>query len=143
MAHSLTDEELKEIAGQLDCGNRCYYNRQTKKFLFTPDFENNFDADEELFEEELEELETNFDEYVEIEKPNSSDSFEIMENFVESLDDKNVFKSKLTNALSKKKPFSEFKFVIDNSGGLRQQWFDFKNEQLNNWVIEKMRNYIL
>ena len=44
---------------------------------------------------------------------------------------------KLIKALNQKKPFIKFKFTIDNSGVYRQQWFDFKNTQLKQWVSDK------
>ncbi len=59
-----------------------------------------------------------------------------MNDFVNQLTDSNL-QSILFEALSRKKPFQAFKFVIDNSGDFRQQWFDFKNEQLKKWVMEK------
>jgi hypothetical protein len=43
------------------------------------------------------------------------------------------------NALEGKKPFSNFKFLIDHSGIYRQQWFDYKNDQLKKWVIDKFK----
>jgi len=49
----------------------------------------------------------------------------------------------LINALNRKKPFREFKFEIDNSNMYRQQWFDFKNAQLKEWVVKKFNEAIL
>ncbi len=66
-----------------------------------------------------------------------------MADFAEQLDDSNKLKTKLINALNKRKPFREFKFVIDNSGEYRQKWFDFKNEQLQQWVKDKFEETIM
>lgn len=134
---TLTQEQIHEIADQLDCGFRSFWHRQTGQLLFVPDLNNNPYADREFYEEDLKKLDNNFCDYIEIEKPQSSDSFEIMANFTEQLNDDNELKNKLINALNKKKPFREFKFVIDNSGVYRQQWFDFKNAQLKQWVSDK------
>jgi hypothetical protein len=134
---TLTDEQIKEIAEQLDCGFRGFWHKQTSELLFVPDLNNDPFADTEWFADDLEKLENNFDDYIEIEKPHSSDSFEIMANFTEQLDDSNKLKNQLIDALNKKKPFKEFKFIVDNSGIYRQQWFDFKNEQLKQWVSDK------
>ena len=97
----------------------------------------NFDDGKEFYEEILEELESNWDDYVEIDKPSSSDSYEFMVDFAEQLEDDNKLKSKLFDALNKNKPFRRFMFEIDNSGKFRQEWFDFKKAKLENWVIEK------
>jgi hypothetical protein len=134
---TLTEQQIKEIAEQLDCGFRSFWHKPTGELLFVPDLNNNPFADAEFFEEDLEKLDNNFNDYIEIEKPNSSDSFEIMANFTEQLNDNEKLKNELLKALNKKKPFREFKFVIDNSGAYRQQWFDFKNAKLKQWVKGK------
>jgi hypothetical protein len=134
---TLTAQQIKEIAEQLDCGFRSFWQKTTGELLFVPDLNNNPYADAEFYGEDLEKLDNNFGDYIEIEKPNSNDSFEIMANFTEYLNDNDKIKTDLINALNKKKPFREFKFVIDNSGVYRQQWFDFKNAQLKQWVIDK------
>lgn len=40
--------------------------------------------------------------------------------------------------LNRSKPFSNFKWIIDNSGDYRQKWFDFKNQKYIEWVEEKI-----
>ena len=134
---TLTQQQIKEIADQLDSGMRCFLHKETSELLFVPDIENNPDIDEELFEEELEELDNNFGDYVEIEKPASRDSFEVMADFAEQLSDNVKLKTQLLQALDKKHPFREFKFIVDNSGVYRQQWFDFKDRQLKQWIMDK------
>ncbi len=136
---ALTTIQINEIAQEMDCGNRCYLNLRTGELIFTPDFDENIYADKEYYEEQLEELENNWGDYAEIEKPRSKDSFDIMVDFAEQLAENNQLKDKLFNALNKKKPFSQFKFEIDNSGKYRQEWFDFKQAKLENWVIEKFK----
>ena len=136
---ALTTIQINEIAQEMDCGNRCYLNLKTGELIFTPDFDENIYADREYYEEQLEELENNWGDYAEIEKPRSKDSFDIMVDFAEQLEENSQLKDKLFNALNKKKPFSQFKFEIDNSGKYRQEWFDFKQEKLENWVIEKFK----
>lgn len=134
---TLTEEQIKEIADQLDYGFRSFYHRQTGELLFVPDLFKNPMADTEFYEEDLEKLDNNFGDYIEIEKPTSSDSFEIMANFTNQISNNDKLKNQLITALNKKKPFREFKFVIDNSGDFRQHWFDFKNAQLKKWVNDK------
>jgi hypothetical protein len=33
----LTQEQIKEIAEQLDCGFKCYWNRKNNELIFIPD----------------------------------------------------------------------------------------------------------
>ena len=37
---NLTKDQIKEIAEQLDCGMRCYINKETGEIKTTPDFDN-------------------------------------------------------------------------------------------------------
>jgi len=132
----LTKEQIKEIAEQLDCGFRCFLNKKNGELIFVPDEYKHPGMETEAWTDELEKLEENFTDYFEIEQLESSDSFKIMADFVESLSDSNKLKSRLISALNKNKPFREFKFVIDNSGEYRQQWFDFKTRKLQEWVTD-------
>jgi peroxiredoxin len=72
----------------------------------------------------------------------SHDSFEIMTDFVDTLSDSDKLKVRLMDALNKKNPFREFKYVIDNSGNYRQKWFDFKNERIQKWVIDRLNEIV-
>jgi len=134
---TVTEQQIKEIAEQLDCGFRSFWHKPTGELLYIPDFNNDPFSVTEFYKDDLEKLDNNFSDYIEIEKPTSTNNFEIMANFTEQLNDNKALKSELINALNKKKPFREFKFVIDNAGVYRQQWFDFKHLQLKQWVSIK------
>jgi short-subunit dehydrogenase involved in D-alanine esterification of teichoic acids len=67
----------------------------------------------------------------------SYESFEIMADFAENVDSREL-RASLINALNKKHPFQNFKWIVDNSGLYRQKWFDFKNQRLIEWVEEKL-----
>lgn len=128
---------IKEIAEQLDCGFRAFINKSTGQLLFVPDENNLTDIDLDPWDKELEQLENNFTEYYEIDKWTSSQAFEIMSEFTDQVSDNNL-QSRLFDALRKNKPFREFKFVIDNSGDFRQQWFDFKNKSQQDFVARQL-----
>jgi hypothetical protein len=74
--------------------------------------------DTEAWQEELDKLEENFLDYKQIEAMESNDSFSVMENFANQVNDARL-QEKIFNALNRKHPFREFKFVIDNSGECR------------------------
>jgi Xaa-Pro aminopeptidase len=132
----LTKDQIKELADQLDCGNKCYINKETGIIIFTPDFDSGY-ADEELWEDNINELEENWDKYVEIDRMESYESFEIMADFAENVDSREL-RDSLINALNKKHPFQNFKWVVDNSGPDRQKWFDFKTQRLIEWVNDQL-----
>ncbi|HNY45295.1 MAG TPA: UPF0158 family protein [Paludibacteraceae bacterium] len=134
---STTTDIVKEIAEQLDCGFRAFIHKTTGQLLFIPDNYNYPDIDLSSWDKELEQLENNFTDYHEIEKWTSSEAFEIMSEFAVHLTDKDL-QSRLFDTLRKNKPFKEFKFVIDNSGDFRQQWFDFKNKWQEDFVARQL-----
>ena len=67
-----------------------------------------------------------------VEPPESFESFKIMEQFVDEIDDNNLQK-RLVNVLSNRKPFANFKNVIENSA-FREHWFTFKQMKLEELV---------
>jgi hypothetical protein len=95
------------------------------------------DIDLDLWDEKLEQLEKNFTDYYEIDKWTSSEAFEIMSEFTDQVSD-NKEQSRLFDPLRRNKPFREFKFVIDNSGDFKQQWFDFKNKWQQDFVAKQL-----
>ena len=134
----LTEEQIREIADNLDSGMRSYYNTKTGEIKSVINTENWIDADMEPWEEEIEEIEENWDDFIEFDNLESHESFEIMEKFAENIDHARV-QEKLFHALNKSKPFRNFKWVVDNSGEYREQWFDFKKQ----WYIRVVKNQIL
>lgn len=134
----ISPDNIKEIAEQLDCGFRAFIHKKSTQLLFVPDELNFPDIDEELWEEELTELKNNRLDYYEIEKWTSREAFEIMNDFAEQVANQSL-QSKLFNALGRKKPFREFKFLIDNDPDYRQQWFDFKSEWQLDFVTKRVR----
>jgi hypothetical protein len=134
---SPTPDDIKEIAEQLDCGFRAYMHTTTGQLLFVPDEDSLPDIELDSWEEELEQIENNGDNYYEFDKWTSNESFEMMSEFAEQLTDHNL-QSRLLDALRRNKPFREFKFVIDNSGKCRQQWFDFKNKWQQDFVARQI-----
>ncbi|OQC44519.1 MAG: hypothetical protein BWX59_01860 [Bacteroidetes bacterium ADurb.Bin028] len=140
MNNTKTDN-IKEIAEQLDCGFRAFIHKTTAKLLFVPDENNLIAIDLEPWKEELEQLENNFTDYYEIDRWTSSEAFEIMSEFADQVSDNNL-QSRLFDALRKNKPFRNFKFVIDNSGDFRQQWFDFKNKWQQDFVARQLNKQI-
>jgi hypothetical protein len=129
----MTDEQINELADNLDSGLRCFVHKDKKTIVTTPDTINNPDSDSECWDDANEEIENNFDSYVEIEKMDSHESFRIMENFIGTIDNLPLH-DRLEEAIKRPKPFANFKFHIDKSGHYRQKWFDFKKQQMIEWV---------
>jgi hypothetical protein len=130
---TFTKQQIKEIADQLDCGFRAFYHKQNAELIFVPNTEKHPNMDTEAWEDDLDKLDENYLDNKEIEGMDSSDSFSVMQDFAEQINDSRL-QEKLFNALNRKHSFREFKFVIDNAGEYRNAWFDFKNKQYFEWV---------
>jgi len=132
------EKAVKDIADGLNAGFICYLNLDTGETDETrPEWE--FDAeDEEDQDAELpDDMEFKFSSWkhrMVFEPLESPESFRIMRSFTESLED-NKLQTRLANALNNRKPFANFKFIIDNSE-YRQDWFDFKQRYLERYVKE-------
>lgn len=132
---------IKEIAQELDCGNNCYYNSKTDEIITIPNFSSFSDEDEfrEYFKEDLKTVRKNKTDLIKIEVLESFESFKIMGKFIDQISDV-TFKTKLENILHRKKPFQNFKNLIDNSD-FRQEWFNFKKIELEK-IVETQLNRV-
>ena len=133
----LTEKQIEEIADNLDCGMSCFYNLKTGELKTVLNFDSWIGADEEPWMEEYKEIDDNRADYFEFEGLESHDSFKIMVDFTEGVDDTRL-RNNLIDALNRPKPFQNFKWQIDNSGVYRQQWFDFKKLRYIQWIKEQI-----
>jgi hypothetical protein len=137
----LTVEQIKEIAEQLDCGFSCFINKKTREIIsLYGDEDDFFEEDDDSWADDRKKIEKKPGDYLEIEKMESWDSFKIMEGFADSVDSIKL-RRELINVLNQRKPFSKFKWVIDNSGEYREKWFAFKAERIQEWVKEQVDMY--
>lgn len=137
------NEVVRHIASSIDAGLECYLNPDTLEIDEMPQeliSEVFLDEDEEPLDE-IELKYTQWDKFITIEPLESNESFEIMEKFVNQLGESKI-KIQLIDALSHRKPFANFKRVVDNST-IRQDWFDFKSKCLQNYVISIIQSEIL
>jgi len=132
-----TEEHIKEIAELLDCGQLCFFHEPTGTIEHYPDPDNPY-VELEEWQETLNNIEADRENYLKFEKMDSRQGFQLMEDFANSINDDN-FRTRLFEQLSQRKPFSKFKWTIDNSE-YRQDWFDFKEQAYLNWVREQLNN---
>jgi len=135
---TFSKQQIKEISDQLDCGFRAFYHKLSGELIFVPDIDKHYNIDTSAWQDELDKLDSNFFDYYEIEAMDARESFSVMADFAEQVSDTNL-RNKLINALNRKKPFREFKFIIDNSGKYRQNWFDFKNNRYLEWTEDQVK----
>src|SRR5262249_47876774 len=100
---------------------RYYLDTQTGEVLtLFPDYPN--------YEQLEERINTEPERYFEIESLASHESFRIMEDFAGSLPNSFRMKSRLLDALTRRKPFRRFKDVLNSDLALRDRWFAFQQE---------------
>jgi len=130
---------IREIAQELDCGNDCYYNLKNNEIIAIPNFSQISDEDEfkEAFQADLIRVEKQKADLIKFEVLESFESFKIMERFVEQLPDQKL-QSELKNVLANKKPFQNFKYLMDHSD-FRKDWFEFKQTELEG-IVENQLN---
>jgi hypothetical protein len=129
---------VSQIADSIDAGFNCYLNPETLEIeeIHQNMMDGNFDFEDTDSEsdEEINYKYYDWEKYIIFEPLESGESFKIMEQFTEQLNDSKL-QNKLLNALNNRKPFANFKYLIDNSL-YRQNWFGFKKQWLENHVYE-------
>ncbi|MBI4645185.1 MAG: hypothetical protein HY738_00990 [Bacteroidia bacterium] len=129
---------VSQIADSIDAGFICYLNPETLETENIPqEMINNPYEFEAMTGESLDSMDlqhSKWESCITFEPLESHESFKIMEQFVKSIADRRL-REKLINALDRRKPFANFKAIIDNSP-YRQDWFDFKKQWLENHVKE-------
>lgn len=132
---------VSETADSISADFVCFINSDTLEMESVP---NTVLDDPEEFEamtgETIESLGLKNDEWkncIEIEPIDSHESFRIMEGFADKLPD-SKFQQKLFYALNHKRPFANFKNLIDNSN-YRQDWFDYRQARLEQYVYNILK----
>ncbi len=131
---------VPQIADAIDAGLICYLNAETLETEVIPQMlmndQREFDAITDTGPEDENFKHESWDKYYVFEPPESDESFQIMESFADELNDLPL-RDQLFNVLNRRKPFANFKAIIDNSKQ-RQNWFDFKK----NWLEKHVRKLI-
>ena len=136
----VSEKIVAEIADNLDTGMLCFLHKRTGNIKTIIDEMKWLGADTEAWEEDMEEIDMNRLDYIEIESMNSHESFEVMVDFTETVNNRYV-KENLERALSRSKPFRHFKSQIDDENEYREEWFAYKKERYIQFVKNQMRNY--
>ena len=132
----LSPEKINEIAEEIDSGCRCYINSSTGNFISIP---KDYDLDDTgAWDNDIKEIERNANKYFEIEPMSSKDTFNIMELFIDSIESGSKIKFELIDAIRRPKPFRHFRSIIDASGTIRENWFDFKKMKLIEHVKRRL-----
>ena len=129
----LTDEQISDIAQELEIGMVCYVHKETGELKSHPDEM----MDEELWEEVIDEIDRDSESYIRIEGMDSRESYRLMERFIDTVEDKQLA-LRLSNAINVSKPFHNFRYELDYSDEYLNKWYAFKSNQMVEWVKDQI-----
>ena len=101
---TIPDHQIAEIAELLDAGMACFYHRPTGTIESYPDLDDLYDADLGDWQETIDKIEEDQDNYIAFEKMNSNEGFRVMKDFAYAVANED-FKAQLLQRLSNRKPF--------------------------------------
>ena len=130
---------LNQIADSLEAGEKCFIHKQTFEMITYPeDSILELDPGNNEWREEMEKVKNDAN-FIQVEKMNSRESFIVMEDFAESIQDQKI-KTSLLTALRSKKPFSRFKRIVESLSEFRELWFAFRREKNITLVKEQLNS---
>jgi spore coat polysaccharide biosynthesis protein SpsF (cytidylyltransferase family) len=135
---NLTDQQIDQIAEDLDSGMLCFVHKETSEVeSFTSEDDPLFDK--EAWQEIIDKVKNNREDYLEFSPMDSHEAFEVMENFALSLNDEKQ-KSKLIKILDRPKPFANFKSEVEESD-FKKDWDEFEKKANVKWVEKQIEYY--
>ena len=129
----LTDDQLSDIAQELEMGMECYVHKVTGELKSFPEEM----IDEEEWEDVMDEIDNDAGNYIEIEKMDSNHSYKVMERFIDTVEDKQLA-DRLYNAINRSKPFHNFRYELDYMDEYLKKWYAFKSLAMTEWVKEQL-----
>jgi len=114
-------------------GMKVYINPKTSETVAIPNVDLSMYDETELWEQDLERIENEWEDSVVMTDMESYEAYKIMEAFVEELEEGRL-KEDLTKILNRKSPFANFKDEI-NMSDKREDWFDFKQKKKEQYVM--------
>lgn len=132
-----SNKEIQNIADFLGSGMKCYINKAPKEIKFIYDLDDAY-GDTEMWEEELEELERTWKDYIVIEKMRSRDSYHVMESFVYTVKDEKI-QEQLVRAINRRSPFRNFKEELYAFEEVQQRWYKYRDRKYQEYVRDDLK----
>jgi hypothetical protein len=129
----ITNEQLQEIADNLDFGLRCFIHKDNADIKCFPDEDQFGSFDDEAWQQDIQAVKKGRKKYLEIEKMPPREEYGVMEAFARQVAE-GLLQEKLLWILNRPKPFRHFKAELDQAGPYREKWFAFKAARMLDWV---------
>lgn len=131
------EELIKEIAELLDIQEVVFLHKETHEILAYPIADGPTDEEFDYIEQEvMEVINADPDSYTRFDPLNSRESFQMMEDFVETIKNERL-RTRLIDAISIKKPFRNFRNAVEDEGIL-DDWYAYKDAYLQMYVRDRL-----
>ncbi len=134
----LSDEQLDEVAQQVDGGMDAFIHKETGEIVLLPNMQNMDYVDTDAWHADIEKVEENRDAHIQVQDMDSRDECRVMEDFVSGIEDEQI-QMVLDVVLNNAKPFRNFKNTLHRFPEVRNHWFVFKQERMIQWVRRQIR----
>lgn len=156
------EKVVREIADNIDAGITCYLNPDTWEYEdIAPCVMEEFGPSDWDDEEEDDETDTGWQadlrrglrqqldkidswkHCIRIEQPESHESYRFMARFIEEcIPENDIWCGRAWQAINGRRPFANFKHIVEHCSPYRQQWFHFKRQCLEKYVRDEIELYL-
>ena len=131
----LSEAELNEAATAIRRGMEVYVHREHGRMLVADDPERNVRADPEIFEAIMQDVSTDPDAYIHIERLPAADAIKIMKDFTDRVRNQELWQA-LSYALKRPRPFQTFKGELNKFPKNYQKWREYRQVKYREYVAK-------
>jgi hypothetical protein len=133
----LSEQDLFEAATAIRRGKEVYVNRNHGRMLIADDPERNVRADPEVYEAVMQDVSTDPDAYVHIERMSAAEAIKIMSAFTDRVRNQELWQA-LTYAIKRPNPFQNFKAELNRFPKNYERWRQFRQQKYTEYVRQTL-----
>lgn len=133
----LSDLELNEAATAIRRGMEVYVHREHGRMLVADDPERNVRADPEVFEAIMQDVSTDPEAYIHIERMPAAQAIDVMKAFTDRVRNQELWQA-LTYALKRPRPFQTFKGELNKFPKNYEKWREFRQLKYRDYVLKAL-----
>ncbi|MEM9260333.1 MAG: UPF0158 family protein [Bacteroidota bacterium] len=129
----LSEAEINEAATAIRRGMEVYVHREHGRMLIADDPERNVRADPEVFEAIMQDVSTDPDAYIHIERMPTPDALQVMKDFTDRVRNQELWQA-LSYALKRPRPFQTFKAELAKFPKNYEKWRTYRQQRYQQYV---------
>lgn len=136
-------DKIREMAELVENAEKVWFHRTSQAILSHPDPDHPHYSTEHdyLVEDILEQVNADYDNYIQIPALSAHESYQIMEGYADTVTNERT-RFRLFDALASKKPFRYFRNAVE-SDDLLDDWYTYHNARLQDYVMSRLEKSIL